>query len=142
MRIRIVGVEERADGGLVVEFAGRAGTGRGRWRSRDDAPVVDASYELDITVAIELGGNASLDDARSAPAVRCTPESCSFTALVEAVDEDGIATLRLSADCILLVESIQQLRVGGVLAIDVSVDAVAITPFGRVGVVAPAAHHS
>jgi hypothetical protein len=123
MRIVVEDVTED----LFVSASCLAGRIRGRWKSsRGVLPVVGREYdvEVDIVGPVSLNAATPIDEAATVGRVWLEEQSVVLECLVEAVDEDGILTVRLSRDCLIMIE--------------VAVDASA--PHGRVRMFVDEAH--
>ncbi len=103
MQIRVTTIEPLPAGHLHVAFTARFGSGHGIWRGA--APHLGEDYQIELTLLdeLELGRNAavSVDELFLLVA---TPETVALNVLVESVDPDCIAGLRLGSDCLFMVE--------------------------------------
>lgn len=129
MRIELSAVQE--DGLYTfITFTCAAGRGVARWKSVRPVPAVGAS----LSVELELDREPDVDEERESrvtaatPSLELTDAGVLLTALVERVEEDGVALLRLSSDAILLVETAFGWAARDTVRLELDCCALALTP--------------
>jgi hypothetical protein len=131
MRIRVLSVDPSPDTRLVT-FESPVGCATAVWAtSRDIPPVVGRSYdvELDIDGMVEKGKEATVLGS-GAHAIAGAGDSVVIDCTVEAVDEDGVTFMRLTAGCLFMVETPGGLVPGELLRISVPARRFLVTVFG------------
>jgi hypothetical protein len=131
MRIQIIEASPHADGSWHVGFESSAGRARGKWVARDHAPQIGKFYtvELDVDVVADKKSNVCVE--RQEPhTLSARDDTALIEATAEAVDEDGLAFLRLSDDCLLMVETSGGITPGDVVRIAVPTRSLVITMTG------------
>ena len=131
MRIELSAIRE--DGlYTLVTFTCAAGRGVARWTSVRPVPAVGTS----LSVELELDREPDVDEERESrvaaapPSLEVTDGGVLLTALVERVEEDGVALLRLSSDAILLVETAFGWAANDTVRLELDFGALALTPLG------------
>jgi len=129
VRIELVAVRE--DGlDTLVTFTCAAGRGVARWTSARPVPAVGTS----LSVELELDREPDVEEERQSrvaaapPSLEDTDGGVLLTALVEWVEEDGVALLRLSPDAILLVETDFGWAANDTVRLDLAFGALGLTP--------------
>lgn len=104
MKIHIESVQANGSGALEIVFSSTAGRGRGIWSK--GVPTTGRSYdvELDVNEPVKIGINATLSDSEQC-SISTREEKVVLCGNVESVDDDGMVYLRLSTDCIIMLES-------------------------------------
>ena len=126
MRAAIESVSEQG-ATIIVVFKSDIGSGKGIWKSRYGAPRIGAAYtvELDVSKPFELV------PARSRAGVELVDERILLTGLIEAVDEDEVAWLRIAPDCLMLIgKSEHRFTSGETVTLRLETDKFQLTPFG------------
>lgn len=133
MRILVTGVAEHRDGAPGVAFSCAIGSAVARWQGKTQEPHVGAEYdvELDIDDVLRPGDTLQLIESSQA-AIKHSEEVNEIIGLVEAVDDDGMLFVRLSPDCLMMVEITHQERLGPGqwLRMRVPRQALSVWPFG------------
>jgi hypothetical protein len=94
--------------------------------------VAGGHFDVEVDLDIQLGArHLAMASSAEAPRIARSGDAVHVRALVEAVDDDGVVTLRLARDCIILLECEGGLSVGDVVRFDVSASQVRLTPIGR-----------
>ena len=126
MRIKIL----RILNDRVVEFSSNAGNGIGTWRGTDLKQGGVYGIEIDIDTQINLGVNATMVSDTSWY-IRHTESRNELQGVIDGVDEDGLAYLRLAIDCIVMVESSNKdLSTGDTLLLTIEPNELILTPVG------------
>ena len=130
MKIEVVKVVEVA-GKTVIDFHSSTGNSRGVWIG-DDAPVIGfkIDVEIDLDEPMIKGSNASLIADN-----KCNHITLGKNLLVEikgqieSIDDDGMAYLRLAADCLIMIES-EGFKTGDFVLLKADPNNFEITPTG------------
>lgn len=130
MKISVQQVKGGSGEPYEVLFSCNAGQGWSRWSS-PEAPGVGSSYdvELDVDDSIELGRNAVFSEEGSS-GVAIDANGVILVGVVESRDEDGMTYLRLASDCLLMIESDDDLPTGRCIRLSLSSNALELIPFG------------
>jgi hypothetical protein len=127
MKAVVIRVEPRADDAPVVEFTCGTGTGKGRWRS-STPPERGARYDVELDVE-------DVEPEPVEPAVARLSHDGStnrIVAFIESIHDDGLLIVRLSPDCLLMVEtpSWEHFQSGQWISLRVPVQSLSVWPFG------------
>lgn len=95
-----------SDGSSIVRFRCAAGIGAGKWLVSFWQYSVATFAELDITPVIELGRNMDINPHETTDCIECSQSETIIVGTVESIDDDGMAYIRLSVDCLIMVESV------------------------------------
>ena len=91
----------------------------------------EVHVEIDIEQEIEFGKNAEASDNRSfSIQFDSENETVIFKGKIEDQDNDGMAYLRISSDCLLMVESKHSNLKDKFIELSVSIADIEITPIG------------
>jgi hypothetical protein len=133
MRIQVVAVSQEADGHLSVTFESGAGRARGKWVSKNCNPEVGKAYdaEMDAEAIADRQTNTS-DGRQGCRGLRIENGVVVLEADIAAIDDDGLAYLRLADDCLLMIETSGDFSTGEVLRIELPFPAVSVTVTGAV----------
>jgi hypothetical protein len=104
MKVKILGVERSPLGQDIVVFSSSAGIGRALWKSLfPPQPGLERTVELDLSGTLE----DYIEEASDATgySVSLTDNGCKLRGLLESIDPDGMAYLRLGHDCLVMVQS-------------------------------------
>lgn len=131
MRIRLTSITRTNDDVSVASFTCSIGAGRGRWAGTrlPELRDYDVEFNLDKVVA------PPRDETVAEPA-RPTWSTDGTTNLlrgvVEQVDDDGLITVRLAADCLTMVELVSpgSHRPGEIIVIRIAAHDLSIWPIG------------
>jgi hypothetical protein len=133
MRIHVVSTKQGADGHLYVTFEASPGRAVARWSSKRYKPEIGRSYdvELDADTAADrqTNTNTGRTDVRS---LRFENDEVVVEGSVESIDDDGLAYVRLSDDCLLMIETAGAFSAGEALRIILPAQALSVTPTGIV----------
>ena len=131
MRIQVTEVIPERSGVVTVGFQSVRGSARARWLGKNHAPVLGKSYdvELDVDAVADASTNMPMV-AKSDTGISFTDETVRLSVVIEDMDEDGMAYLRLSDDCLLMMEVVGEIAVGSNVEIRVPHDAVTVTVTG------------
>ncbi len=130
MKVTIVSADNH-DSHCVARFQCRTGTGLARWAGREPPAVGrPISAELDCHAVISFGANASFGKSGALGVAELGGGLLSIQAYVEGQDDDGMTYLRLSEDCIIMVESLETGLEGAWLHFVVAADQITLTPSG------------
>lgn len=104
MRVAVEGIDALSKC-LSITFRAAGGRAKARWNSSRHRPSVgdSLSCELDVDLDIKFGVNASVSEDGSA--LEAHDGYTTIRGVVESIDEDGMLFLRLSEDCLLMVQS-------------------------------------
>jgi hypothetical protein len=127
VKIEVIGVGDR-DGTTLVAFTCAAGHGEGRWASARPAPAVGACLTVEIDIDHEPDEERRSTHVDGAPSLERTEGGVILTAVVERVDEDGVAVLRLSPDAMVLVETHFGWSEDDTVRLQLRSDALGLTP--------------
>jgi hypothetical protein len=119
--------------GPLVHFTCAAGDAEAIWKSKTLTPVNGREYdvELDIDPILRMGENAAVELGLM-PALAMIGTQVQIVAIVEQVDDDGMVYLRLSPDCIVMIESAgPKIQCGQALRLVREPMALQVTPFGQ-----------
>jgi hypothetical protein len=131
MKIQVTEVSTHADGSWRVRFESSAGNARGKWVARDHAPQTGKSYTVELDVDVVADKKSNVCAKRQEPhTLSARDDTALIEATAEAVDEDGLAFLRLSDDCLLMVETSGGIAPGDVVRIVVPTRSLEITMTG------------
>jgi hypothetical protein len=131
MRIRVVDVKKDESGPTYVTFEAAAGTAAARWASRAQDPESGKEYHVELDIDVTADKNTKARDAHVD--TRCLfmiGSNVVVRGTVEAVDEDGLAYLRLSPDCLVMLETAGDIGAGDVIQMDLPPSSVSITTIG------------
>ncbi len=105
MKVRITSVHSGASG-TIVEFGCEAGEAAAIWKCAKAAPICSQEYlsELDVRLVLKIGENA-VGVSGVKPSLELAGDEVLVTGLVESIGDDAVVCLRLSRDCLVLVES-------------------------------------
>lgn len=127
MKIQIEAVHEESEMRNLVEFATASGRGWGRW-ANETTPKVGEFWDVEMDLSAGLvpfkreNGQYSITVVDGLNHLMCFSES---------IDPDGLVYLRLSEDCLLMVEPGDGWRETGCwVTVIASADAIEITPIG------------
>ena len=131
MRIQLVEVTLDQAGALLVTFHSALGVARARWVSETQPPLVGKAYdvELDIDASIDRTTNARNVEGDGA----CLFTEGDHTLLrgsVEAVEDDGLAYLRLATDCLVMIDTAGNISRGEVIEISLPSISFSVTVVG------------
>lgn len=132
MKVIIQDSFSSSDGTTVVTFECLVGAGIARWKGGASLPVVGQSYhvELDVDQELEKDRNVSVS-AKGSHALSYREEIVTIQGMVEQVDYDGLVCLRLSQDCLIMLEAAQgAFQPGEWLTLQVGSDTFSMTSFG------------
>jgi len=128
MKVTVKEIHRQQDDVLDVVFSCASGEGRARWASGEARPAVNVSYdiELDVDEAIVLGKNAFPD---AGPAQISHDDGVgSLTAIVDSIDSDQVAFLKLQPDALFMIETESELEPSQWLTLRVPFESLRITP--------------
>ena len=131
MRIHIIEIFE-VNSQTAIRFASDIGVGVACWKSKG-APVVGDTLqvEFDINVPIEKGRNAFIADKMVFTMDHDCDHSIVLCGVVDSVDDDGMVYLRLTEDCLVMIESrAGHVQVGEWLLLRCKIESVAISIVG------------
>jgi hypothetical protein len=105
MKVKITSMRTEGSG-MLVDFSCAAGNGAAFWKSKRITPVAGKEYdaELDIALVLQVGENAE-ETAGVTPGFELVGQDVQIMGISEQIDDDGIVYLRLSRDCIVVIES-------------------------------------
>ena len=103
MEITITTAEPLSDGLVQVSFAARSGSGQGIWRGPASRPGDIYQVELTLLDDLEPGRNVDVS-VEQGFSLSTTADTIAMNVLVESMDPDGVASLRLGSDCLFLAE--------------------------------------
>lgn len=95
-----------SDGSSIVRFRCAAGIGAGKWLVSVWQYSVETYAELDITPVLELGRIMDINPHETNDCIECSQSETIIIGKVESLDDDGMAYIRLSDDCLIMVESV------------------------------------
>lgn len=129
MNITIDSIRE-TEGSQTVTFECEAGQGAGVWKCEFLARVGHPyNVEFDIGLLLKIGPNCRVSPDRS-PRITVRDDTVVMVGHIESRDSDGVATLRLAADSLTMIETDDDAIVEEMwLEIAVPVNLVAIYPY-------------
>lgn len=95
-----------SDGNLIVSFRCSAGVGAAKWCVPTNNHLIETFAELDITPTLQLGRNVELNPLEEMYSIDFSTAKTIIVGTVESIDEDGMAYLRLTEDCLIMAESV------------------------------------
>src|SRR5260221_1354651 len=105
MRAQVTWLTQTEDE-IFVSFRTQLGTFVARWASKVHAPLQGKEYEVELDLDCVLGLNSNTRAADGvAPKLFNEGDQIVVQATVEAVDDDGMAYLRLARDCLIMVQT-------------------------------------
>jgi hypothetical protein len=130
MKVAITSIFE-IDGAPVATFDSALGSGVAVLGGSYDPGFVgqQMSVEFDIDAPASINGNAAYSD-NSVPTICSTPEGVELVGAVESQDEDGMAYLRLSEECLIMVDVLnkERLDIGRMLRMNLKMTEMRMTP--------------
>ncbi len=128
MRVRILSIDLVDASHVYVTCVADAGSLGARWTSRrpprvGDVHSVEIDFLEDVAAQLSAETSTSMTIASAAPIVH-------FRALVESVDDDGVACLRISPDGIVLARAQATLVAGTTIELSLPRESIALTPVG------------
>lgn len=132
MRITITDVLQPPVGGTWITYSSDCGAGTAHWVSNGHSPVRGRSYhvEFDIDAPLEASMVAQANDPARHGFSRLADDTL-IIGVLESVDEDAVGCLRISSDCIIMVESrLDASLIGKPLSIRLNTDQLRATPVG------------
>ena len=104
MKVRVLEVTQHSEETSIVRFESAAGTALARWASAALEPRVGEEYsaELDFRVVLSEDARTIESDANAFEELEGLVR---VSGRVESVDADGMLYLRVSRDCLLMIES-------------------------------------
>lgn len=104
MKIRITGFKA-IDSNAVVSFNSSVGDGVATWVGAN-GPVKNYEYDVEIDIEKSIGQvRGGGDKSESGYSMSINGNSTYISGEIESVDEDGMAYLRLSRDCLIMIDS-------------------------------------
>lgn len=89
----------------ILEFSTSIGSGIGCWHNNNLPNEGEwVSVELDINEILKIGFNANLSTDKVC-FIRHSEDENEIQGIVDGIDEDGLIYLRLTPDCLIMVES-------------------------------------
>jgi hypothetical protein len=109
--VRILEVVGGTEHPPLVRFDAKAGRAAALWNSEVVPPKVGKEYsaELDVNLVLSSDARAAHGGVES---LSESGDSVQIGATVEGIDSDGLLYLRISEDCLVMVESSGQFAVG------------------------------
>jgi hypothetical protein len=133
MRIQVVSISQEADGHLSVTFDSAAGRARAKWVSKSHKPEVGKAYDVEMDADTTADRQTNTSDGRQdRRGIRIENDRVMLDANIEAIDDDGLAYLRLADDCLLMIETSGDFSAGEVLCVTLPFHAVSVTVTGAV----------
>jgi hypothetical protein len=131
MRIQITEVTAEHSGVVAVGFQSVPGSARARWLGNNCAPVSGKSYDVELDVDALADANTNMRIvAEPDTGISSNGATVRLCAMIEDMDEDGMAYLRLSDDCLLMIEVAGEVAVGSAVEIRFPQEAVTVTVTG------------
>ena len=114
-----------------VSFRTEFGNGRARWRTPSIPPELGRSHavEIDIDDIVEPGINTE-KIAPASPSLAIDGDCLIFRGLLEHMDDDRVAFLRMADNCLIMIETAGDLSAGDTVRIKVPINSVSVTPIG------------
>ncbi|WP_444897337.1 hypothetical protein [Microbulbifer sp. SSSA005] len=104
MKIKIISFET-VDGNTVVNFGSDVGDGIATWVGANK-PVKNYEYDVEIDIEKSIGQvKSSNNESEGRYSISLEDNSTLISGEIESVEEDGMAYLRLSQDCLIMIES-------------------------------------
>lgn len=110
---------------LIVGFKSPAGSGMAKWRRPPIAPRIGAIYdvELDVVEPVELA------PVRPKAGIELAEGQVLLTGVIDSIDDDGMACLRIAPDCLTLFEKgTLDITAGGTITLRLEVVKLELTP--------------
>ena len=133
MRVTIIAVivENTA---LLVKFSSIPGVGFAKWGGNDEPfPGQYLDVEIEIDETIYIGKNAHLQ-SQHVFEMSHDSKSLTLSGFVEDQDDDGLVYLRISTDCLLMIESVEPNLAGRWIELEVPASSVKLYPTGSVNI--------
>ncbi len=131
MKITVTSISRSDAVSADVAFESRHGSGVAKWDSSVVAPSVGKEFDVEFDVDVKLS---------SANTIKIMPTNVSIASaeggvvllrgLIDSVDEDGVACLRLGVDCLVIVDAEDGFASGDVVEMRVPDRGLLITPIG------------
>jgi len=104
VKIKIINFET-IDGNVVVYFKSSIGDGIAIWVGEKE-PIKNYEYDVEIDIESSIDQVKSRNNANKGRySISIEGNSTLMSGEVESVEEDGMAYLRLSQDCLIMIES-------------------------------------
>lgn len=111
----------------IVEFSTNVGIGIGTWNNNEIKEGAQYTVELDIEQKLEIGNNVKIVSEKGC-FIRYSEHENEIQGVIDGVDEDGMIYLRLSIDCLIMIESPKEhFKEGDYLLLTVNVNNLRIT---------------
>jgi|SRR5579862_1628099 len=135
MRLTVTEVHQRSQGNVWATFSSPQGDGMVQWKADRYPAGKGRSYhvEFDILIPIETSMISRTIPPPNAGFIHFG-EGTQVTGLIESMDEDGVGYLRISTDCLIMVETrLDAAAVGMTVSIRLNPDQLHATLYDVVG---------
>lgn len=131
MRIKLVDICSEADGSYWVTFESTAGRVRARWSNKTVLPKPGKEYDAELYVAAtaDRQTNAQTSSDKSTRLL-VFGDMIEVSARIEDVEDDDVMFLRLSPDCLVMIDSTGGFTAGEFVSIRLPTDALSVTVVG------------
>ena len=103
MNIKIINAESHVDGWLIT-FLCRAGKGAGLWVS-SLVPEVGFEYTVEVDIDKSIDELRYCNEAQNKQSIEFCSSVVLIRGMIESIEEDGMCYLRLSDDCLIMIDS-------------------------------------
>jgi hypothetical protein len=121
MKLRVTNIQnDNCEAWPIVRFECASGIGKAVWKSQKIHPEINAEYSAELDIEC-VGHSIRIHRDRVHQPISHSTDNVTLRGSIESVDNDGLGYLRLSNDCLVMLDAVSPELVGAIVELTVAV---------------------